>query len=270
MSQTLATLHLNSSVYELMENAEKTGTQPLFKQVNNPLLVKGVVIERRIGESWNEVEEEICNHFEVTPDQINAFGIYPMDQIGKDDKINLTLAYGHMVKFTQPDPKTPVAVPVGDPEAEEKAIKDALTPKPYVEPFFMIVPETDEYMFSLSLDHVPASAITAYQEGKVPTEIPEGSPLPNIPMGVDMSQAYISPEDQAKYLALQTGITSFIQAWEEDHPGEPMPEAVDWGWGSFCGPEKLFKDEDEIREFIRKYAYMFSMVKVLKDEPSDD
>lgn len=269
MSKALATMHLNSSVYELMERADGEGTEPLYKQINNPILVQGVALERRIQETSDDLEREMVDYFQMTPDQINMYWLYPMEKIGRNQKINMTVAYGWMVEWIRPDPKKPVAIPSDNPKAAEEALKRALSPQPIVKPFFLVAPETDEYMFSISLDHVPATAITKYTE-TVPDPYLNGD-VPPLPMGVDMKQAYISGEDRVKFTAIQDTIKLFIEKWEKDHAdGTPPPSTLNFLELGLVGDDKLFKTEKELEDFVQKYAYMLSTCLYTSPVPEED
>lgn len=161
--EALATMHLNSSVYELMEGKDGD-TKPLFKQENNTLLVKGICIERRINESCEEIWESIEQLFNCPPD-MKKMALYPIEYMNKEAKGNYTVAYGWLVDYEKADPNKPISVMTPTPEKIEEVRADALTAKPVVHPFVLAIPETDRYMFSLSLDHVPAEAVVPYVEG---------------------------------------------------------------------------------------------------------
>ena len=168
----LATLHLNSSVYELMEGKDGD-TKPLFKQNNNPLLVKGIVIERRIKESCNQVFKSIEDLFEF-PDNLKKMALYPIEYMDADDtQQNYTVAYGWMIEYEKADPSKPVSVMHPTPENMQAAMEAALTPQPKVVPFVLAIPETDRYMFSLSLEHVPSGAIVPAGADNADEEIPD-------------------------------------------------------------------------------------------------
>ena len=136
MSKSFTTMHLNTSVYELVETKDGE-SQALFKQRNNPILVKGLMVERRIDSSWEDVENELTEMFKT---EMLGFGMYPMEKFSRGQKMNMTVAYGWMVEYERPDPDKPISVMLNDGEddvaAIDKAREEALKWKPTVKPFF--------------------------------------------------------------------------------------------------------------------------------------
>lgn len=270
LNEHLSTMHLNVAVYELMQKEpDSKETQPLYKQVNNPVLLKGFIAERRIGESYLDIESEMVKHFGIeNHEKMRKYAAYPMEKLGVTRKINMMLIYGYMVDFTQPDPQKPVVVKMDEENASEKAIEEALTPKAEIYPFFMIVPETDNYMFDVSFSHVPVSAITGYSRiaSQEPTET---SATPPISMGPGTSGMYISPEDHAKVEKIHTAYKEAIKEFEEKYPGQKISDDV---FQDLMGKHtleliknKTFKNKQELLAFAEKYAFMINMIDFTPD-----
>lgn len=275
LNEELSTMHLNVSVYELMQAKEESAeTQPLFKQVNNVLLLKGFIAERRIQESYLDIEAEMYKHFGVPdPEDIKKYAAYPMEELGITRKINMMLIYGYMVDFIQPDPSKPVAVQMDQEGAYEKAMKDALTPKPVIYPFFMIIPETANYMFDACFSHVPVSAITGYSRiaNKKPT-IP--SATPPVSMGPGTSGMFISPEDHIKVQKIHEAYHNAIREFEEKYPDKDLEDEI---FGELLKKymtslirDKVFKNKDALMKFAEKYSFMLTMMDLTPDQEAAD
>ena len=187
--------HLNSCVYELTVDKEGN-TKHLFKQHNNAIPVIGVVIERRHDTTFNELRAEILEKFQNhARESVKVMPAYPLNETNLDSKGDFTLIYGWLVEYRKNDPNQPIAVPVDDQEGYDAAMRAALMPYLVSVPFMLAFVETENFMFDVSLSHIPSGAITEVEDvEQVADETGDA-----FPVGLDPSHPFLSPED-TKYL----------------------------------------------------------------------
>lgn len=248
----LAVQHFNSCVYELSRN-EKGETTPLMKQQNNAIPVLGIIIERRSEETFNQFKQEMFEKFHASKEPLKVFHMFPLKEEDFDTVNNFTVAFGWMVETRKHDPKQPIAVPAGDLEAQHQARIAALTPYQVVVPFAIAFVESDRFMFDLSVSHIPMGAITDYSSESVPATDMEDQ----LPIGLDPSQPFMSPDDMAK-----TGVVRF-------HLEQQIHEAASANNGVLpetfsVNDEKLAKDAgfesvEELHNFTQRTMPVLNM-----------
>ena len=213
----LATLHLNSAIYRINLD-EKQETHHVYYQRNNPIPVVGCIIERRVQTTYNALNKEMEEKFKDTKEKYEGWCCWPFIKNSFRDDFDtvsdFTIAYGWRVVERKKDPNEPVAVPVDDPEMAVKLRDQALMPYYVTVPFMIAYPETKDYFFTVSLDHIPMTAIRYYDTTK--NERPED---PNetmeegmMPLGIDTSKPYMSKEDRERYNAIRLKIEEKLHA----------------------------------------------------------
>lgn len=216
-----ATMHLNSAVYEIAEN-EKGEMCPLHKQINNAVPVKAVVMTRFTDASYEDVIGACKRYMQSwTSDfrELTILNIFPAEQYrDRADKLNWTAAYGLMLHFEKADPTQPVPVMDPSPEGIAAARRRALTPTGRLVPFIMLCPETQDYMFSMSLDHVPTTAVHPYQKGQ-PLQMDDAEAFKG---GIDPGMVFISPEDQERFKTINEEMNRQRKVWAMTHKDKPF------------------------------------------------
>lgn len=214
---TLATLHLNSAIYRINLD-EKQNTHHVYYQRNNPMPVLGCVLERRVKTTYNKLDAEMKERFKDTKEPYEGWCCWPFIKNAiRDDfdtESNFTIAYGWRLVERKHDPKEPIAVPENDPQKAVELRDAALKPYYVSVPFMVAFPETKDYFFTVSLDHVPMTGIryfdtTKNERAEDPTETMEEGMMP---LGIDTSKPFISKEDRDKYNAVRRAIEEKLHA----------------------------------------------------------
>lgn len=214
-----AVLHVNSCVYELMQD-EKGETTHLTKQINNAIPVTVVSLHRYINVSAMQLEND---YKEKYPDAKVMF-TYPYQEDMKEEFHNWTVVSGTMITVVKADPYEPIVANKDlTPEQRSDLIKEALEPKHKFEHFMLCFPESDEYMFDITFSHVPAKAVKTYDSRKAGTHNPDEEIEP-IPAGIDPNTKFISPEDRKTYDRVRTYIEKQINAAVAISPDGKLPD----------------------------------------------
>lgn len=194
----IALVTLRSCVYELTLDKATGEAHPLYKQVNNPVLVAGYHLYRRPQTTFNAIREEVSKLFTEAHEPLREFCFYPLltnqavknpDSVDENDTCNYTVLYGYFLEERKHDPNKPVVVE-NNQEAIEKAVTDALTPYYVLVPFVMAIPEDPRFMFNLSFDHTPDGAVSEYDSSKH-----EVAPTDDTVIQSNGAGTFISPED---------------------------------------------------------------------------
>jgi len=236
--------HLNICVYEIA--IDKDGeNHSLMKQVNNAIPVAAVSIRRCMDISYNDLKtlflakqvNKVADTagFNFPLELPKTFWMYPFKEEEADEKINWTVVEGVMVENRKRDEDQMFASvkPDATPE-QEYALKCELLKKYQVYvPFMIAVPETKKYMFDVSLSHIPPEAVSEYTE-PVPGQPMMEEEVDSLPLGLDPTKPFVSPDDMKK-------MNNFRNAIETQ-----IAEAVEANNGKLPGDFKI--DEDRLRK----------------------
>ena len=160
-----------NKVYEVVKDTNKNTYKPLNKQTNGPWVLLGYQVERRIGESYNQIADWFENAFKEQAKQkgvhTKIMHAYPLKEDDFDKAMNFTIIYGWKIEQRKRDPNKPVVIP-GELSHEEvlQARMDSLKPIELAIPFLLALPETDRYMFDYKFSYTPDTAIVEYDSSK--------------------------------------------------------------------------------------------------------
>lgn len=151
--------YLNSCVYSLIINDKKESV-PVIRQPNNPLMVIGVEVCRTADITYNKIVEYYTERYKDAKEPLKVMACYPYTKDLADTVMDYTYAHGYMVEWIKPDPNE-TFITMGELSVDEQteALKEHLLPKPIVKPFVLMFPETGFFMFNVSLDYAPETAV---------------------------------------------------------------------------------------------------------------
>lgn len=186
-------LHFNSCVYELVITEGEDTPKALFKQMNNALLMRDISIKRSKC-SFKSFKEEIMSTKAKCAGETKVFALFPYEEQNAELEQDVVLVTGVMMEEYRRDPHQPIQVTGTDAEMHQQRL-DAL--KPYYKYHFIgvYVPVTSNYMFDLTVSNVPQTAIKHVKQSEL---APRQEDPECMPIGLDPSAPFISPEDIAK------------------------------------------------------------------------
>lgn len=186
--------HINGCVYQLVVTPDGD-TKHHMRQVNNPFLVKNPLLGSFTDKSVQEIKNILDQKHEYEKDYHLCF-MYPVDVYHPDVKYNFLCLSGTTLKGVMPDREQVVMRPAEKmTEDEAKAFWEAvLTPKFHEVPFELLVPVTNDYMFDLSISHVPGSAIIQLKEGETREHRLTEEDLPDLLNGMPGFHAVRDPK----------------------------------------------------------------------------
>ena len=247
-------LHLNTSVYELAEDADGN-THPLMKQVNNTIPVTQVFCQRKVDVTYNELVEAYKKFTEGDGvKEHKTFWLYPLKETQLDERMNFTIVHGIMMDVRKNDPMDlpMVSIPVNATKEEETAAKLKQL-RPYSVPvgFMMAIPETKKLMFDVSLSHIPPEAVSQYVPGQ-PAQNDDIDMAEELPFGLDPNEPYVSHEDMEKIARMRGALEQQVREALGDDKDAKLPE------GFAIDEDRLkrdagFESEEEYLTFRRYF-----------------
>ena len=262
---SLAMVTVRSCVYELPYDNATGDTHPLYKQINTPMLVAGYHKYRRPHTTFKAILEEVSKLYGEGV-ELKQYHLYPLipnqpvknpDTLDENDEFNYTVMYGYTLEERRNDPKEPILV--RSDEDATKAVEEALTPYYVLVPFVLAMPEDKRFMYNISFDYTPISAVNEYDSSKKET-VPE--PEEELPIQANSQGTFISPEDLVLHRKIRECMEQ--QAHDAEVDGK-LPE------GFRVDEEKIAKDVglpcgEAVAEFLRKFQANMAEINDLMPE----
>lgn len=218
---------IRSVIYELAEDS-KGEVHPLVKQQNRDIPAVSYNIYHANHTTYNELVKHTPTEIfkKITAEPLKTSYAYPLNKDKLDTPYDFAVISGIMVDHYSVEDQ-PIVVP---PNATQEEIAQARAEHHkklvrYV-PFMLAVPESDELMFSISVEYMPVGAVARYKENEPPKET---DPVESVPLGIDPNMPFLQPDSIAKQNAIRTAIETQLEEATKANGGKPNPDApIDW------------------------------------------